>query len=259
MATMELLCVLSNLPWEAKVFKIMEMADINTNIILHPFPPSRGSRLEVRYGVLGLYKIGMAIAQGNQFYELYASLYVKNLEVGRFDLRPRPAEESNGGYSSPLLSASTNTTPITTPDSGKMIDPDDPRFVVAFTWDHVRIKPQDVYTLFLDAFAIAAPHNNTDPGAAISAAHSASGDTLLSTWTVGENGNAQMTWSRLKRALIVVWDLLVIGDVGRKPKFEGMYFDVAYDGLRIGEGRILSLDDWGDEGDGGGAAERNEG
>ena len=242
MVTMELLCILSNLPWEAKVFKIMEMADINTNVILHPFPPSRGSRLEVRYGVLGLYQIGIAIAQGNQFYELDASLYVKNLQVGWFDLRPRPAKDSNGGSSSPLLSASTNTTPITIPDSGTMIDPTDPNFVVAFTWDHVRIKPQDVYTLFLDAFAIAAPHNNTDPGAGIAAARSASGDTLLSIWTVGENGNAQMTWARLKRALIVVWDLLIIGDVGRKPKFEGMFFDVAYEGVRIAEGRILRLD-----------------
>ena len=258
MATIELLCILSNLPWEAKVFKAMKMADINTDVILHPFPPSRGSRLEIRYGVLGLYKMGMAIAQGNQFYKLHASLYVKNLEVGWFDLRPRPAKESNGGYSSPLLSVSTNTTPITIPDSGKMIDPNDPKFVVAFTWDHVRIKPQDVYTLFLDAFAIAAPHNNNDPGAGISAARSASGDTVLSTWTVGENGNAQMTWSRLKRALIVVWDFLIIGDVGRKPKFEGISFDVAYDGLKIGEGRILRLDDRGDEGDGGSAAEKSE-
>ena len=111
--------------------------------------------------------------------------------------------------------------------------------------------------MFLDAFANAAPHNNTDPPAGISAARSASGDTVPSTWTVGENGNAQMTWSRLKRALLVVWDFPIIGDGGWKPKSEGMCFDVAYDRLKIREGRILRPDDRGDEGDGGSAAEKS--
>ena len=37
----------------------------STALILTPFPPFGDSRLQVRYAILGLYVVGVAIAQGN--------------------------------------------------------------------------------------------------------------------------------------------------------------------------------------------------
>ena len=138
---------------------------------------------------------------------------------------------------------------------GKITDQDDRNFALAFSYDGVRVKAQDIFTVVLDGFAIAAEHNNTDRGAYIPAARSASGDMVLSIWTVGEAGNAEMTWERLKRALIVIWDLLMIGPKGQKARFEGLKFGLEYKGIAIGAGRMLRFSEDGDR-DAGSAFER---
>ena len=202
----------------------------------------------------------MAIAQGNKFYEMDAALYVGDEEVGWLEFRPKNRavlEIVDVDYHSPALNASVandTTTAMVTADSGTVWDPDDRNLALTFTWDGVRIKAQDIFTTFLESLATAAEHNNTDPDAHIPAARSASGDTVLSTWTLGEGGNAEMTWARLKRALIMMWDLLIVGQQGRKTRFEGLMFGLEYEGKKIGAGRMLRFDTGG-EGGGGSAVE----
>ena len=55
----------------------------------------------------------------------------------------------------------------------------------------------------------------------------------------------------------MIWDLLIIGHPGKKPRLEGLYFDLAYAAQRIGSGRMLRLDGRGDEGSSGSVAEKS--
>lgn len=217
----------------------------STALILTPFPPFGDSRLQVRYAILGLYAAGVAIAQGNQFYALDAVFFMGELEVGWLDIG-RKGSLMHEGLSSHLLPSKlryANDTTTVTANSARIVDPDDRKFDLTFSWDGARIKAQDIFSVFLDSLAIAAEHNNTDLGAYIPAARSTSGDTVLSTWTEGKEENAHMTWARLKRALIMIWDMLIIGLKGQKPRFEGLKFGLEYEGKQIGAGRMLRFDD----------------
>lgn len=53
--------------------------------------------------------------------------------------------------------ASSNVTVI--PDKGTRIDPEDSKFTIAYDFEGVRIKVADVFTVFLDCFAIAVEHD----------------------------------------------------------------------------------------------------
>ena len=134
--------------------------------------------MQTRYDVWGLYEVCLKLAQGNQFYEVDAGIY-----LGEDELRW-------------LTLDSVNTTAILV-DSGKFADPDDENFIITFSWDGVRIKAQDKFTVFLDAFAISAPHNNTDLEAYIPAARSDTGAPPLQptmTFAISAQAFTQMTW-----------------------------------------------------------------
>lgn len=250
--------VLANFAWSSLLPVAIEMAghEASTEIELNPFPPD-DTRLQMGYAVLGLYKVGVAIAQGNKFFELYAAFYMGDSEVGWLEIRPKGSSLHVGSNNQflPLSSHYTNDTTTMMANSATIFDPEDNKFGITFTWDGARIKAQDIFTVVLDAFAIAAEHNNTDLDANIPAARSASGDTVLSTWTAGEGESTQMTWARLKRALILMWDILLVGPKGQKPRFEGLMFQLEYEGKGIGAGRMLRFDE-AVEGAGGSAVEK---
>lgn len=231
--------ILANLPWNSTISLSMELSgdEASTELVLNPVTGIEGSRLQVRYAVLGLYEAGVTIAQESNFHELDAAFYMQNEEVGWIDIRPR-GDEGLSSRLVPFYSSDVNGTTTMMANSERIIDSDDMNFALIISWDGVRVKAQDIFTAFLDGFAIAAEHNNTDIGAYIPAARSASGDMVLSTWTVGEAGNAEMNWKRMKRALIMMWDLLMIGRKGQK-RSEGLVFGLEYKGVKIGAGRML--------------------
>ena len=241
----ELMSVLSNMPWTAAITSSMVVSGsrASTEIALNTFPPPpfADGRLQTRYAVLGLYEVCLAVAQGNRFYEVDAGIYLGEEEMGWLTFRPKTLEGSTSHSLASTLD-SVNTTAIMA-DSGKFADPKEEDFVITFSWDGVRIKAQDIFTTFLDAFAIAAPHNNTDLVAYIPAARSASGDMVLSTWAGGTGPSDEMSWARLKRALILIWLFLITGKHGTaKSRFEGLIFGFEYKGKSIGAGRMLRFD-----------------
>ena len=239
----ELMSILLTLSWTSTIPLAMEMsgARVSTMIILNPFPPLGASRLRVQWAVLALYHSGVEIAQSSQFYELDAAIYLDDLEVGWLDIRPKSARGSDSHLLA-LSSDCANGTIMVTADSGKIVDPDESGFAVTFSFDGVRVKAQDIFTTVLDSLAIAAEHNDANTNAYIPAARSASGDTVLSTWTVGKGESADMTWARLKRALIMLSKLLMKPQQGHKPRFEGLSFGFVYEEREIGAGRMLRFD-----------------
>lgn len=257
----ELISILAKIPWTSTIPMVLELSDSKstTKLVLHPFPPFGGSRLQVRYAVQGLYEVGKEIAQKSIFCGIEATFYIREQEVGWLEFQPigSPVLGSLDVIHVPQLKPgyANATAMMVTADSGKIFDPDEMDFALTFTWDLVRIKAQDIFTTFLDAFAIVAEYDNTDPDMYIPAASSASGDTVLSTWTAGEPGDAQMTGARLKRALIMIWELLIIKPQGQKSRFEGLVFGMEYKGKSIGAGRMLRFDGNGED-VGGSAVER---
>ena len=245
---MELMAFLAALPWTFPIESSVTMAgeDAPTEVFLDRWPPSGDSKMQAQHVILGLYQAGVAIARGNSFTQLNAVLYMKELKIGWFEFRPERAAQHGSSeveHLTPLNSAHAyNRTAIIMADSGRIPDPYDKKFFITYQWDGVRIKAQDIFTVMLDGFAIAAEHNNSDLDAYIPAARSASGETVLSTWTVGEKGNQHMTWSLLKKALFLVWDSLILGYEGNKVKFEGVTFGLEYEGQAIGAGRMLRFD-----------------
>ena len=217
--------------------------DGSAEIFLDRWPPSGDSKLQIQYAVLGLYQAGMTIAQESKYSQLEVSLYVRELKVGSLELRPgskQVLDDPDGNHMMQLNSLDIyNTSPAVMADSGTVIDPLQKNLAITYRMDGVRIKAVDIFTVILDGFAIAAVHNNEEGDASIPAARSASGDVVLSTWWEGKKGNPDMTWQRLKRALILIWDLLIIGS---KPRLEGFAFVLKYDGHEIGGGRLLRFD-----------------
>ena len=241
--------ILASLRWTTNISRSISMTGqhASTELALEPSHASRDCKLQVQHAVLGLYQAGVAIAQGGKFTQLDALLYVKECKVGWLEFRSKSdvlLGDSDVDHSTASVSRDSysSTTTMMEADSGKVIDPEDKELVITYEWDGVRIKAQDLFTVLLDVLAIAAEHNNTELDAYVPAARSASGDTVLSTWTIGEKGNPHMTWMHLKRVFILVWDLVIVGGKGKKARFEGFYFGIYYEGKEIGAGRILRFD-----------------
>ena len=226
----------------------MAGADLSTEVYLDRWPVDSGeSKFQVQYAVLGLYLAGLAIAQGSQYSQLNVSMYMSGLKVGWLEFRPdrKPLQGSSGAdHPTPLNSLDANTsTTMLTADSGFIIDPEAQKFVIHYWMDGVRLKSQDIFTVILDCFAISAPYENEDLDAYIPAARSASGELVFSTWTLGAKGNPHLSWGRLKRTLLIIWDMLIIGPkTMRKTKFEGLRFELKYDKQAIAGGRLIKLD-----------------
>lgn len=246
--TIELINFVANLPWAFTIQNSITMSgeDAPTEVSVDRWPPTGESNLQAQHVVLGLYQTGVAIAQGNNFIQLDAFICMKGSEIGWLAFRPEraPQHEGSEAVHATHLNAHNmyNGTSIRIADSGRLLDPEDKNFVITFHWDGVRIKSQDIFTAILDGFTIAAEHDNKDLDAYIPAARSSSGDTVLSTWTVGEKQNQHMTWRLLKRTLFLVWDSLILGYEAKKMRFEGVAFELEYEGQKIGAGRMLKFD-----------------
>lgn len=238
--------ILASLQWPTILPRSIKMTGpgASTELVLEPSHASRDHKLQVQHAVLGLYQAGVAIAQGGKFFQLDALLYVEQCKVGWLEFRPSSdvlLGDSNVDHSTASVSLDSHSSPTTMmeTDSGEVIDREDKELVITYKWDGVRIKSQDVFTVLLDALAIAAEHKNSDLDACVPAARSASGDTVMSTWTIGEKGNPHMTWLHLKRVFILLWESVIVGVEGKKARFEGFLFGINYEGKEIGAGRIL--------------------
>ena len=235
---MQLMSVLAKLDWDGYVTHGMALTDMTFTTQCSLSPKPDGSLLENDIAVIGLFQVANAIADRNVFYELDAGLFVDNVARGIIQFYPKPPgieldfDFLGANYSNINLNAT----------SGLLYDPKDKRFGITYTFDGVKIKSNDVFTSFLNAFAISAEHPNHLLGAYIPAAPSMTGDVIFSSWTLEGFESAKMSWARLKRALLIIWERIIIGDDGERPRFEGFEFGLEYNGVKIGAGRLLRLD-----------------
>lgn len=236
----ELMSVLSKVAWNAHIRRSLSMTDerFATECALFNLPAWEG--LDNDIAVVGLYQTGVAIAERGSFYKLHVGLFVDGVTRGAIKFYPKePALATDINLQ--IGPSHPNTTVMA--NSGRIVDPKDSRATIAYHFDGVKIKAKDIFTSFLNALAIAAEHSNSDLNAQIPVAASAAGEVILSTWVQGDTENSKMTWARLKRGLLIVWECLVInGGSDKRPRFEGFEFELEYDGVKIGAGRLLRFD-----------------
>ena len=205
------------------------------------------NKLRVDMAAQGLLRAGVAIAQDGAFHKLRVRLLIHGELYGviNFDPITHPGESVFNLPVNSIQASSSNDATVMA-DRGQIHDPYDPKFTIDYAFNGKTIKSQDDFTSFLNAIAIAAEHDNWDLNAYVPAAPSAAGEVVLSTWTVGAKGNPRMSWLRLKRAFLILWEMVVIarGDGGRpKPGGFGEFqFQFQYDGVDIGAGCLLRFD-----------------
>ena len=246
---MQLMSVLSRIGWNGRLARSISLTDdeFATVISLDALP--KEAQLEVDIAISGLYEIGVAIAERNKFYQLKAGLFVNGVGHAMVRIfRKAPELLSNiTSLAENVEISSSNTTLMA--DRGSVVDPQDEKFVISFIFKGVRLKSKDIFTSFLNAFAISSQHLGSELNAYIPAAPSAyqtGGDVILSSWATIGPGDAIMSWARLKRALLVIWSRVVL-DGGlniesHRPRFEGFEFMMDYDGRQIGGGALIKVD-----------------
>lgn len=175
----------------------------------------------------------MAIAAGNKFYKLQASIWMEQDNVGLLECLPKAQYDTYVDNGSVYLEANSSNGLVMAADRGSIVDPDNPSFKIDYVWDNEKLKAPDVFSSFLDALAIAAEYKDNDVVSEVPAAYSASKDVVFTIWTKGKN----LTWAQIKRALLLIWQKIVIEH--QRPRFEGFEFGLEFGGEKIGGGRLL--------------------
>jgi hypothetical protein len=235
--------LLSVLGWNNNVQTSLSMSKPRFAITCGIAPLPRGGplKLQIKHAALGLWQAGMALSQ-NKFYQLYVDLSLQGETVGWVGFAPqKPSSAQNIALTNSTVSSEAIiSNKILTADFGIVVDPAEPEFSISYQFDGIKIKAQDIFTSFLDAMTISAQYDNYTIGAEIHAAKSISGDVVLSTWEIGDT--LGMTRKRLKRALIIIREGLIIGKQHVQPSsFEGTTFRLSLRGKSIGAGRILKF------------------
>lgn len=206
---------------------------------------------------------GVEVAITQDFRQMEVGLYLKDPQgdekkYGYLAFRPKGSFQRLQAHSG----VETNLTEInyrndslaTFSQKGHFFDHSDKRFYFTYEWHGNKLKSQDLFTAFLNALSIASTHENAATGAFVPNAPSAAWDITLSTWLTGGPSANEMTWGRMKRALQLIWGVLIVG--GSKPRFENLSFELWYDaeargpskGDKIGAGRVWKFDEIRDSG-----------
>ena len=221
---MEVVARFAQDPWEALLIPMQqEFSSPRFQSLLQiyiKFPEFRN-----KYLLAALYKAGLSIAgpQHGQ-HNLYVWIRVGNYQVARllYDLKGVEGDAVNGTY----LSVDSNLTKIisTSPSeqlsdpaiaytsgfsarrSGWASDPDDQRLRIHYEFQGRDLSPTNVFTTFLDAMVTAAQHDGNEPGARLTAF---SADRHVSMRV----SSILLTWTDLKKALMVLWQFVVVNYV----------------------------------------------
>lgn len=220
--------ILSNVGWPHRLVKSICVSGSRYKteacvLPLWPGPtPEDPSWIPVSFAISGLYEAGVEIANSQRsFYQCDVGLFLINPRtwsehrVGYLELRPKASlqgSQSEANANMTLIEASSSNCSVAA-TSGQILDKHDLEFRISLNWNSHSIKSQDIFTSFLNALTIASEHDNEELRAYIPNAPAASGDVSLVTWETSANGPGadKLTWERLKRAVQLIWEDIVIG------------------------------------------------
>jgi hypothetical protein len=258
----ELMAILSHLGWNHHIVHSMGVSGdrfVNEACVFpRPLGTGESSWLPAKYAISGLYQAGVEIANTQRFQQLFVELAVKDSRgqaqsLGYLDLRPkasRPGVQSYQTVATNLTEGSNSNVTVVARPQQAILDANDQHFYITYDRNGHKVKSQDLFTSFLNALSIASLHDDDGTGAFVPNAPSASGNVVLSTWLSGGPSADQLTWRRVKRALQLIWEDVIIGGGDKaKPHFEDFQFELWYipegrgllDGDKIGGGRVMKF------------------
>ena len=173
---------------------------------------------------------------------MYAGLFIDNRQVGFLKFRPKQNPVAGTPNSTVGLIDAINSTSTLLlahgdgltgiqDDQGVITDELDSKFTIRYSFTRQHIGFVEIFSMFLDAVATAARPDVTATGAYVNSP-SLSG-------TAGLNVHetfSPLSWSRLIRTLVLLWELL--GGGGHSQEVD---FEMFYDGSTIGAGFLLSM------------------
>lgn len=219
--TMEVVARFAQNPWDALLTPIQQK--VSSPRFQSLLQIETGSReIRNKYLLAALYKAGLSIAGPQRGrHNLYVWIYVGNYQVGSliYDLKGVEGDAANSTYllidsnftkiisTSPSRQVSdpavVSTTRLSARRSGWVSDPDDQRLRIHYEFQGRQLAPTNVFTTFLDAMVTAAQHDGNEPGARLTA-FSANRHVSMRVWSI------LLTWTDLKKALMVLWQFVVV-------------------------------------------------
>ena len=205
----------------------------------------------VKHAVVGLFEAGNSLARAPAVADpflprLFGGLFLHNQQIGYIKCL-RHSESLEGKFNSTLsivnatesnsaLELSPDDGPRINPtdDSGSFVDPIDSRSTYRYQLKDRTVDLRDIFSVFLDAMATAAPHHYDHSGAVINVA-SDSGDVALNLH--GTPSSSALPWLCVLRLLGLVWIPVVI----KAHKFVEMDFQIYLEGRILGQGFMMSL------------------
>lgn len=261
--TIELMADLASQDWDGELYgpeplEIYGGPRFTTQIFVFPVLPS----IKNKYLVWALYQIGLqlTVRHASQRTEFLAGISLQRQRIGFFTYTNRqPGLANYPANSTHLLDGSypannTSTTASRQPSDlhvpstnsilrakyARVVDRDDRKLKIEYEFDGVKIAPARVFSAYMDALAIAAPHNSNEAGATV-AARSADGRVSIN---VRRNPTYyNFTWGELVKALSTIWRQVIIRyDSLADARWEGMSFLIEYNGRLVGEGFLVCYD-----------------
>ncbi|KAL6720911.1 hypothetical protein ACLMJK_000010 [Lecanora helva] len=243
--------VLSLHDWSDPISQEARMAQDNqgrAGIVITNDSPNR--TLKTEYAVRALYEVIHRMAtQQPGFFGAKLSILVSQRPIATILMyNPRFAsmgeDKASNDTTASLLSNSTAFTndlralaaPINlTSISGEIIEPEDPRFRITYTYDDINVPVQDIAFAFFDGLAQSAQLDHTAPCSYIDGV-SASSNFVMHLGGGGDSGTTLWAW-QAKRALFLLFYELY----AEKRVFKGVDFAVLWNGKTIANGFMLKM------------------
>ena len=184
----------------------------NVQIGIDSAQGSYGSiRLATNHIVIGLYTTMLDVAALSRFCEVHTtlSLHQRKICVLHIEKKTSATLEQGGTNATNLLldKGSLQGSVLTYP-SGRIIDPDDPNFEIAYTYSGARLNSKDVFLGVLDALATAAQFNRLTFFESLNV-NSPSGSCTISILAI-QSSSFRVKYSFVTRALLImITDIMI--------------------------------------------------
>lgn len=237
----ELMYRLAQEDWDALIHTNIQMSVTTYNIwIIATRAPA--ARLQIGHIVIALQDSVVAMARLTDFYRLTALITLDGVTAGYLDFgnNQSPMDGNNTSSGVPkddllLINNNTDQSGSSVSNSGQVIDPYDPKFVITYQFFDQSIDSKEIFTVVLDGLATCAQFKPSDEYPVLEA-YSVSGTTAISISKV-LGRPTRLHYSDMTRSLLLIVTKVIV----MERKFKELEFNIGYDGVRIAEGFMFKV------------------
>ena len=199
------------------------------------YDPSSPLPLRTSHIVLGLYETILAMSTDVRFSEVTTTMSSQQRQLGILQIRRLAISSNNNDTLVDVGSPESETTrSVANGPTGVIVDPDDSRFTISYSYDGGRINSKDMFIAILEALAITAEYSNATPFLSL-ATTSASRKCEITVSTAPSE--SRLRYGFVTKALrMLTWDVIL-----RLKVFAEMKFKLNLDRQDVAEGYFRAL------------------